>query len=387
MTVSNLRRSAVSLSVITLLAACGGGAETNAVDARESAQQATTAPTETRTAVVTITPQMVFDFAQTSFKDLFPTASAPLAISGLAYEGKVFEVRGYNNGNFLGVSSNNEIWGLGPYTGNALTRIGAVSDYACQIAPSSCVVEPPPPTATLNECVDPATGSLPTGFRLNLVFTFLGVVGGDQTIDSVVDGPDTFEGQSAIRVTSTTTGTSTVDAGGITATTTTTTKNRTYEVKGSNGLIKTLGLLSDITGTTTLPPIGGVQIPPTTTTAATKTVFNPPAENIEFTLALGKSIDKTTTQTTTITAGPGSNVPQTITGTQRHTFEAKESITLANGKSYSTCRYKVGNVDGSNTSTTWFIVGKGVPARTQSVAGGKTQTMELKSGNYNGTPL
>lgn len=403
MTATILRLGTVALGFTALLAACGGS-ETppgTTQQAREFVQRIvneasparatltpSAPPVAPQSATPTITNDMVFAFAQTTFKDLFPVDQAPVVISNLAYEGKVFDVRGYRNGNYLAVSSTNEIWGLGPYTGNALTSFGPVSGYACQIVPSSCVPVDPPPSAGLNECIDPAASSLPTGFRLNLVFTYTGsVIGGDQTVESVIDGPATFEGQSAIQVTSTTTGTNTVNAGGFSVTTTISTKVRTYEQKGNNGLVKTLGLLTDATTTTTSPPIGGVTLPPTSFTTSSKTLFTPPTENIEYTLALGKSLDKTTTQTSTVTAGPGAGAPITTTGTTRFTFEAKESIALANGKTYSACRYKTSNVDGTGASTTWFLVGKGVPLRTQSIVDGKTQTIEMKSGSYNGTPL
>lgn len=404
MTATTLRLGAIALGTTALLAACGGGETplSTTQQAREFVQRIVTEaspaqatltpsapPVAPQSATPTITNDMVFAFAQTTFKDLFPVDQAPVVISNLAYEGKVFDVRGYRNGNFLGISSTNEIWGLGPYTGNVLTNLGPVSKYACDIVPSSCVpVVDPPATAGLNECIDPAASNLPTGFRLNLVFTYTGsVLGGDQTVDSVIDGPATFEGQSAIQVTSTTSGTNTVNAGGFSITTTTSTKTRTYEQKGNNGLVKTLGALIDATSTTTSPPIGGVTLPPTSFTTSSKTLFTPPTENIEYTLALGKSLDKTTTQTSTVTAGPGAGAPITTTGTTRFTFEAKESISLANGKTYSACRYKTSNVDGTGASTTWFMVGKGVPLRTQSIVDGKTQTIEMKSGSYNGTPL
>ncbi len=404
MTASTLRLGAITLGITALLAACGGGEAplSTAQQAREFVQRIVTEaspakatltpsapPVAPQSATVSITNDMVFAFAQTTFKDLFPVDQAPTVISNLQYEGKTFEVRGYRNGNFLGVSSSNEIWGLGPYTGNVLTSFGPVSGYACQIVPSSCVpVVDPPATAGLNECTDPASSTLPTGFRLNLVFTYTGtVLGGDQTVDSVIDGPGTFESQSAVQITSTTSGTNTVSAGGFSITTTTSTKTRSYAQKGNNGLVKTLGALIDATSSTTTPPIGGVTLPPTSTTISSKTVFTPPDENVEFTLALGQSIDKKTTQTTTVTAGPGGTGPQTTTGTVRHTFEAKESISLANGKTYSACRYKTSNVDGSGATSIWYLVGKGVPLRTQSTVDGKTQTIEMKSGSYNGTPL
>lgn len=284
---------------------------------------------------------------------------------------------------------------FGVYGGAAVAlnkQIAANVGYSTNPANlTDSVVQPAAPTntTTYNECIDPATSTLPTGFTSKLVFTYTGSLTGDQTVDTVIDGPGfTFEGQSAIQATNTTTGSNTTSVAGSSVTATTSTKIRTYQQIGTNGLTKTLGALIDVTITTSIPSFPGLpSLPSTITNNSSITVYNPADENIEYTLALGSSLNKTTSQTTTITSGAGANVPTATTGTLRHTFEAKESITLASGKSYNTCRYKTSNVDGSNPTTSWLIVGKGVPARSQSIANGQTQTIELKSGTYNGTAL
>lgn len=48
--------------------------------------------------------------------------------------------------------------------------------------------------------IEPVEASLPTGFMVALVHTCNGVITGDQTVQSIILGPGTLEGQSAIEV-------------------------------------------------------------------------------------------------------------------------------------------------------------------------------------------
>lgn len=270
------------------------------------------------------------------------------------------------------------IYGLGAFTGGQLASFGTVASYTCTVDPALCN-EPPPPTGSLNECIDHAASSLPTGLRTNLVYVFSGLISGEQTVESVIDGPATFENQSAVQMTSITTGSNTIQG----ATTTTTTTIRSYQQTSTNGLVKTLGSLTDVTSATS---IGGVIIPGTTSTLSTKAVYNPASLNTEFTLQPGQSIDKTETLTVTTLVSPFPTGPLTTTSTDRHTYEARETITVQ-GKAYDTCRYKVTTVGEPDSTMSWILVGKGIAVRVSSTADGQTSTIELKSGTYNGSPL
>jgi hypothetical protein len=123
-------------------------------------------------------------------------------------------------------------------------------------------------------------------------------------------------------------------------------------------------------------------IPLPGTTSETKTVNSPGVDNREFTLALGQSVTQTTSTTSTILAGAGQGTVTTAQVSTTHTFEARETIMVLN-RSFETCRYRVTSADSPGATTIWFIVGKGIPAR--SVTDG--QTLSLKSGTYNGVPL
>lgn len=396
-------RFAVAVAAAVVLSACGGGADEAArAGALELASRATPdAPRSDRLRALSATPRPsappvtiitnaeLFAFAQAQFPALFPGTPQQLTVP---YDGKTYDVRAYSGGNYIGITNTGEVYGLGSYTGNQLVSFGTLASLTCTVAPARCQTPPPPPppTGQLNECIDPRSASLPTGFRMHLIYVYTSggpVANFELTSDTVVDGSATFEGQSAVQVTTTSMSsitTSIAGQGSTTVNTTATTKS--YEQPSNNGLLKTLGHLNDTVSTTTISiPGSPFTPPPTTTTTRGKTVATPPYENVEFTLAVGQSVDKPITLVTTLLqpAAP----PTTTSTTTRHTFEARETIAVQ-GRSFDTCRYKISTIGGTDVTTSWFIVGKGVPARVQSTAGSVSSNMELKQGStYDGQPL
>ncbi len=126
-------------------------------------------------------------------------------------------------------------------------------------------------------------------------------------------------------------------------------------------------------------------------TTNVKTVNTPPFLNSEFTLQPGQSLTRTngyTTTTTTTVAGV--TMPPMVNNsslTETVSFEARETIQVQ-GRSWDTCRYRQVDAATPNVSTTtWYIVGRGLPARIVGTGGTTSQTTELKSGTVNGTPL
>lgn len=69
-----------------------------------------------------------------------------------------------------------------------------------------------------------------------------------------------------------------------------------------------------------------------------------------------------------------------------HLRKAKESVTVPAG-TFNTCRYRVSDADGSSPSTMWLIVGKGIMAKSLTQTTQGAQTIQLKSGTYNGGAL
>ncbi|MBK7261545.1 MAG: hypothetical protein IPI03_06455 [Rubrivivax sp.] len=394
---------ALSLLVAAVLSACGGGSDAPVASAQSFVASITPdAPHSDRlralaangsgggssgaAAAGSISNDQLFQWAQIEYPTLFTGTPETLQI---AYEGKNFDVRGYSSGNYLGVA-NGRAYGLGPFTNNELQDFGVVQDYASFVCSKVYCGNTGGPTGGgggLNECIDPAVASLPTGFRSKLVYTYSGVIGGDQTIESLVDGPASFKGQNLIQTTATTSGSNTVSQSGLNITTTITTKVKSYNQAGSNGLVKLFGALIEARTSTALPSFPGLPpLPPTETVTTSETVYNPPGENIEYTLQIGQSLTKTETSTTTMLSGPVITAPITTTSTTNHTFEAKESVTVPAG-TFNTCRYRVSDADGSSPSTMWLIVGKGIMAKSLTQTTQGAQTIQLKSGTYNGGAL
>ena len=329
----------------------------------------------------------LFDWAEYKYPDLFQIGpqNADVVRDGINYI-----ERAYPNGNTLRLpkgSADPTVYGFGPFTDNTLMAFGKWSDFAdlvradaCTVYPGSCGGQTTP--GPLNECADPAAEALPTGFRSRLVYDYSGTLTGEQTIETVIDGPAAFEGQSAIKITSTTSGTNA--AAGIPIPITTTTKVESYEQLGVNGVTKTLGAL--IAVTTDPISIGGIQIPGST--SSSKTVYSPPRDNLEFHVALGQTGTIVSNVTTTTIAPPGI-LPVASTLTETFTFEGKDSNVTVPAGTYSTCRYRTNGHNANTYTTAWYILGKGIPVKIQTtVDGAVTDLQQLKSGStYNGAPL
>lgn len=370
------------------LVACGGGgdpapsaaeglaAETTALGrmqalAAGSTQQASTA------AIANPTAADLFEWAQWKWPALFPAGAIQVEKD---VGGTNFAIRAYATGIFLAVgTTTGDVYALLPRPEAPLISLGKLANFAAEISADSCTFRPgscePPPAGPYNECVDPVAMTLPTGFKTHLVYEYSGLISGEQTVDSVIEGPDTFDGQTAIRSRSTTQGSNTIDD----LTVTSATDVSSFMQVAGDGLLDTFG---GIVKVTTEIPIPGQPLP-MTTVSESKFKFAPPERNTEFTLQIGQSVTQTTSVTTTILSGFGAGTttgPETSTET--HTFVAKEQVSVL-GRSFETCRYTMVESGVDETTTTWILVGKGIPVKIQ----GPGQLVELKSGTYNDAPL
>lgn len=84
----------------------------------------------------------LFDWAQWKLPAVFPGSGTDSQIDA---GGTRFTVRGWSNGNFLGVSGDGRVYGIGPVTQNQLVGLGALGDFdalvradRCQVYPGSC---------------------------------------------------------------------------------------------------------------------------------------------------------------------------------------------------------------------------------------------------------
>jgi len=368
-----MRFSLSMLAVAVLMVACGGGEPVDGAvkfAGQMRAASATAPSAVTAATTTTVTADMTLDWAEYKFPDLFPKTAA-VKFPSVEYEGVVYNARAYAGAwgiRYLGITPDGRIFGLGDFTGNALQQFNDIPTWAPQVLADQCNVYPGscgnPPVGSLNECADPAMATLPTGLRVRLVYEFGGTVTGEQTMESVIDGPSTFDGQSAIKITSVTSGTNTFEGETVSVSTNT----QTYEQLGTNGVTKTLGAMVQMA-------IAGFPI------SSSKTVFDPPRENIEFHFAEGQTGTIVSRSMTT----PGQS--SFSTHTETFTFEKKESVTVPAGN-FTTCRYRTNGVNASTYDTTWYILGKGIAAKVVSIENGVvTDTQQLKSGTYNGAPL
>lgn len=389
-------RLALSVAIALCLGACGGGdgpdataqAASNMVQRMHALSAPAAGQASSASSLAAVGAKELFDWAEYKYPALFPKGSAAPDFP-LSYQGVNYTVRAYANGNFLGMTEAGAVYGLGPFTGQVLTGFGLLADYAaqvqadtCSVYPGSCTPTPPTPSGPLNACGVPASEALALNNRytLNYALTMTGATAasGEFTTEAVVDSTSaSFEGQSAVRLAITQT--NNITAAG--QATTSTFKGKQYGQAAENGLIRNLGSESE----TSLSLMGTASI------TNAKMVFQPPYLNSEFTLAVGQSLTRTVSgQTTTSTSVMGTSLPpstSSFTDTETVTYEERATVSVQ-GKSYDTCRYKETNAATPNTTTTtWYLVGRGVPVKILSVSPQATETTELKSGTYNGTPL
>ncbi|WP_347251119.1 hypothetical protein [Zoogloea sp.] len=382
--------SLTALSLALLLTACGGGdpspstapAEVKAFVAQAAGPQRRAAAAPSTSSEFSAT--QLFDWAEFKYGPLFPKTGAQNF--ELDHEGLHFEVRAYANGNFLGLASNGQVYGLGPFTGGQLQSFGVASAFAAQVQADRCSVYPSQcgnngPLGSLNECTAPAAQTLVSGRRLlaNYVVsgTGEGAGNGEYTLDLRVEGSSSFEGQSAIKVRSLVNGTFTAEG----QTSTNKMTGVSYEQVADGGLIRSLGDESE----------HEIQMGGTLMKQSMRVVMTPPELNSEFTLRPGQSITKTSTsRVTSSTSMGGVSQPattNTVTSTSVYTYEARETVTVQ-GRSYDTCRYKEVDPSMPNLVTkNWVLVGHGIPVRTLNTTPDSTQTLEAKSIELNGSRL
>ena len=327
-----------------------------------------------RASVAPITNDQLFQWAQLQFPELFGSA-APNVIANLPYNGQLFDVREYPGGAYLGISQG-RVFGLGRFTNGQLVDFGTVQSFAAQVCSRiSCTVNQNPiGIGSLNGCTMPAGEALRAGNRYTFTYKndvfppFAPVVSsGEFTAESVVDGSTSFEGQSAIKITSRARGTQMGESFDVTS--------ASFEQIAENGLTRSLGsevVEAFVTG-----------IPLTL-----RTVNTPPVLNNEFTLQPGQSINQTTTSTSTFINAPFSQPPFTGSNTVQITYEGRETINVL-GRNYDTCRYKTTTASDDEVNYEWYIVGNGFAARAESrtAAGAVLTRIELRRATINGAAI
>jgi hypothetical protein len=150
-----VRRIATVITCL-LLSSCGGGVENQAPppaalqfvkDMRAHAlavapanSNATAGPTATTNR--TVTADMVLDWAEFKFAELFPKAIAQ-KFPAVVYEGTTYNARAYTGAwgtRYLGITPDGRIFGLGDFTNNVLQGFETIAVWAAQVTADRCAV-------------------------------------------------------------------------------------------------------------------------------------------------------------------------------------------------------------------------------------------------------
>ena len=396
--IQDLQRSVISVAtaaVIAGLSACGGGADAPSEGAVQFAGQmrATTlsAVPEGRAMTLAagspVTADMVLDWAEFKFASLFPKDVAQ-KFPAVVFEGVTYNARAYSGPwgtRYLGITPDGRIFGLGDFTNNLLQAFDTVAFWASQVQGDQCAINPgsctaTPPAGPLNNCTLPAAQALATGTRFQGTYAVSGSSTGQITFDSLVQGTGTFEGQAVIRIFSKTE--TSISVGG--AAVTFSSEDTSFVQDGGNGFTRSLGADGKTVSGGISTSGGGTVVG---TTSLFRTVFTPPELDVEFSIQPGQSISKNSVATTTV---DGVRMPA-FASTTIYNFVIREQINVR-GRTYNTCRYTSSDgMPSTTTTTTWYIVNRGVAARTQTMStiNGKltTELTELVQGSVNGAPL
>lgn len=297
-------------------------------------------------ATAAITNAQLFQWAQITYPTLFPGTPQSFPV---VYQGKTFDVRAYPNGNYLGVADG-RAYGLGSFTGGALQDFGDMQAFAAQVCAAVGCSANDPQGGSVNECMMPASQALVAGNSYHAVYSTPATpplnVASEMTVDGLVDGAATFNGQAVVK--------STVRTVGSAAGQTSDSTQVTYEQVGEGELIRRVGHEVRMSRPVAME---------------TRVTYNPAYLTTEFGLQQGQSLTQSVNATTTTISGPGAGASTTGSTSIRFTFEARERITVPAG-SFDTCRYRQVASNSSSYTLQWHIVGLGLPARIEGHAAG-----------------
>jgi hypothetical protein len=365
------------LSVVmaaALVAGCGGGStlETNATPqaAVSAAPQAAALLPGT-----SVTPdeaaRQLMDYAEKTYQDLFPGHPATGSLAPFAY-------RAYPGDIYLGVVVTDGtaytyggVYAVG-ILGGTLAHPAYVGQLTSFITP---VVTGGGGTGSANGCFDLSLSDT-QGTHSVIGYTYSGTITGTQNVDSTVAGMSTFEGHSARETDVLTTGTNTTQ--GVTVAVNTSTK--AYGVISGNALTS-YGAVVTATGST-----AGVNF-----TNTSRVVYSPPFTDAQFGLAIGQSVTQTQAGSLTGSTSFGGLIPDqttpatTFSTTSTTTYVGQESVSVIAG-TYNACEYQVTTPASSDVTTTWYIVGKGIPVKI-TTTGSANQTIQANSVVLNGAHL
>jgi len=366
----------IALAALALLAGCGGGDPSAPNITPEAATTALRAKAlEVRAAAVSTAEaaRQLMDFAEGSiYASYFPGHPATQSLPPFLY-------RYYpSTGIYLGVAAGNDanypdgVYVMGGEFGPNPKRVGAVTDYVTLVDPSGG------PTGPNNGCFDLALMDT-SGTRLIVDMQFTGEMTGTQHLDSTVGNVTGYEGNSLAREMSLrTTGTGTSQG----ETVNFDLDLRSYQRRSGDAQVTEYGTVL-VTGMVQAGLTGSM---------TTKLVWNPPVVNKQYALASGQSYSLSRTGKSTATmvfAGQTlSNTDTNLSYTETVKYVGRESTTVPAG-TYNTCKFETRTSTSGSVSTSWVIVGKGIPVKSTdtNASGVITQTGQATSITLNGQRL
>lgn len=382
-----MNKHLIALAAAALLAGCGGGSDdttsTANTPAAAAAQMRTAMAAQAQTQVkvsAAVSPaqaaEQLLNFAESTFPNYFPVHQATGTFDPFLY--RYYPQTGIYVGVVVKANMGYTMDGVyvmgGPF-GDSPVYVGQLSSFITPVDPGTGG-----PTGPNNGCYDLALHDA-TGTRIVVVMQHSGISTGTQTMDWLVKGPKTFEGQSAIETDFRISGTMTTQGQTASSDFTTTSYGR------ATGSAEFTSYGSQTSNTSNMP--GGF-----TSTSATKTVYTPPWVSRVFGLAVGQSTTESSTAaitTTTTLSGPGVTLPPTTTtttttSTMTTKFVGREQVTVPAG-TYNTCKFEVTNAGVTGVTTSWVIDGKGIPVKGTTTVDSAQQTHEATSVTLNGQRL
>jgi hypothetical protein len=363
------------VAAAALVAGCGGGSDTLGLDSVPQAARSAAPQAAVLLPGTSVTPdeaaRQLLDFAETTYAPLFPGHPATGSLGPFAY-------RAYPGGVYLGVVvadgtayTYGGVYAVG-ILGGTLASPAYVGQLTSFITP---VVSGGGGTGASNGCFDLSLAET-QGTHTVIGYTYSGAITGSETVDTTVGALTTFEGHSARQTALITTGSHTAAGNTIAINT----NGTTYSARTGDGQMTQYGLQ-----TVASSSVGGFSI-----TTTIKTVYSPPLVDNQYSLTLGSSLTQSLagSATTTIHSAFGpdqvttSAIPASTTTT---TYVGQESVSVIAG-TYNACKYQVTAAGSNDVTTSWFIVGKGIPVKI-TTTGSASQTIEANSVVINGAPL
>jgi hypothetical protein len=364
-----------AVAVAAMLAACGGGSDTPTAATPQSAietlraQSAALAPMAVS---ATEAADQLMNFAQSTFPGFFPGNKSTQSAGPFAF--RFYPETGVYLGVVVSATAGLNLHGvyvMGGAFGNAPVYVGPLTQFI-----NVDIGGGGNPGGTGNGCYDLDLADT-QGTHMQVAYQYLGTLTGTQTVDTLIGGMTTFQGNSAREATITTTGTNI--ASGFAVDGTFTLKN--YNRRTATAEMTQYGTVMSGSGSSQ-----GMTVNMNMTS-----VFAPPFLDRQYALGIGETY---TASQTINTSGSISTMgfTQPISGSSTSTVSTKyvgrETITVPAG-TYSTCKLET-TTSGSgsaSTLTSWVIVGKGITVKSVMTDGGTTQTIQATSVRLNGANL